>query len=109
MKQPIFEFEGNHVPVDVLRADKQIENVAVTVSSTASAAIAARTGETESIVRLLASVDTYIAIGAAPIADNTGVMIPARHTVFAAVPDGEKIAALRVGAADGVLGITRGG
>jgi hypothetical protein len=81
-----------------------------------------RTGETErlsfgatsvasavlgtTIVRLVASADCHVALGAAPIADSTSMLLPANTPEYFACAAGEKVAAIRE-AADGVLYITR--
>lgn len=104
----IFEQDGNDNPVLILRASKQIENVAVGATSAQSAAIAALGSDAESIIRLVSTTLCYVTVGSNPTATNAHIMLPSNFEVLLAVPNGHKIAVIR-DAADGRLGIYRAG
>ncbi len=57
------------------------------------------------IVRLVATVDCYVAIGANPVADTNSMFLPANFPEYFACAALDRVAALRV-AADGALFIT---
>ena len=81
-----------------------ITNQNVTTSGT-SAVITNATGTQIRILRLAATADTYIAIGAAPTATTSDLIIPAGTIDYINVPASTKVAGLQVSGA-GVLSVT---
>lgn len=79
-----------------------VQNITTSGTSQASSAV----GATTSIVRIAVNADTYIAVGAAPIASSSTMMLPAGSVEFIAVTGGvTKIAVIQV-SASGIASIT---
>lgn len=76
--------------------------VAVGVASTQSTALS---GSTTFMVRLLATVDCYVAFGANPTATTSSTRLIANQPEYFAAKAGQKIAVLRV-TGDGSLSVT---
>jgi hypothetical protein len=80
------------------------QKVTVGATHAESSAFAAATKR----IRLVATVDTYIALGSAPTATSSSLYLVANVPEFFGVIAGEKVSALRVGGSDGVLSIAEG-
>lgn len=83
---------------------RTVQSMTITTPSAQSSAISAG----NKIVRLVSTIDSYIAIGSNPTATSASLYLVAGVPEFFAVTAGEKIAALRVGGSDGVLSIAEG-
>jgi hypothetical protein len=78
------------------------QNITTSGTSQASSAVGASTA----IVRIAVNADTYIAVGSAPTATTSSMLIPSGGTEFIAVNKGtDKIAVLQV-SASGIASIT---
>jgi hypothetical protein len=79
------------------------QSVTVGAASTASVAFGASTN----YIRVVATVDTYVAIGATPVATAASIYLVAKVPEFFGVSPGQKIAALEV-ASGGILSVVEG-
>ena len=72
-----------------------------------SSAITNAVGARTEVIRVVCSVDAYIAIAASPTATTSSMLIPAFAVEYFRVePGSDKVASLRVGSSDGVLFVT---
>ena len=78
------------------------QTVAVGASSAASNAIDANTRE----VRIVTTVDAYVAIAAAPTASSSSFILPAFTVEYFRVAGSDKVAVLRVGDNNGTARVT---
>lgn len=91
----------NGALVQAMRLDAS-QNVAVASASGQSAALPAGC----TVVRIVSTVDTRIAVGANPTALATSPLLPANTVEYFGVPEGCKIALLRNGTTDGTASVT---
>lgn len=78
-----------------------------TVKQAIGAASAATAALDASVVRVVSTVDCYLAFGSAPTATNSSMFLPANTVEYFAFTPGGKIAVLR-DSADGSLFVTTG-
>lgn len=96
----------NYAPINAVKYDYTAgQRVAVGSVSAASAVVDA---DNERLIRIVATVDIYIAVAADPTAaDAAGSsVIPAGSAWHEIIPAGHKIAVLRAGLEDGAVFIT---
>jgi hypothetical protein len=89
-------YQLGSLPVILPGTTQRIDLVA---TSTASAPVGA------GVVRLVATVDCYLAFGTSPTADNNGLFLPANTPEYFACASTDRVAGIR-GASDGLLFIT---
>lgn len=98
MTTPLMPKDGSSDPIPVLRPGTG-QNLSFTGTSAQSAAVSS------SVVRVIATTDCRIAIGANPTAGATDLYLPAGAVeYFRTAPDVDKIAAIQV-SAGGTLNI----
>tara|TARA_R110002126_G_scaffold128212_5_gene270706 strand:+ start:360 stop:644 length:285 start_codon:yes stop_codon:yes gene_type:complete len=78
------------------------QTVAVAASSAASSAFNAHTRE----IRIVTTVDSYVAFDAAPTASSASLIIPAFTVEYFRVDSASKVAFLRVGSITGTARVT---